>query len=160
MSSADAVDREAAWLATAGDTLPALLENSGGPFDIVQAYYPRTPNLDRRALYVTRLRLTQPRFGGQRLITQYSMRLIVEWPLLSGTGSAEDEQRALDAAMDLVVQRITGFVHDKTHGGRFLSVAENPRDISIDWTPVEQTIPLGLLHAIAAYSADDPEIPG
>ena len=43
MSTADAVDREAAWLATSGDGLPALLVTAGGPFGVVQAYWPRTP---------------------------------------------------------------------------------------------------------------------
>lgn len=52
MTTADAVDRETAWLQTVGDSLPALLSTAGGPFDNVQGYYPRTPSMEQKTLYV------------------------------------------------------------------------------------------------------------
>lgn len=162
-STADAVDRETAWLATAGDGLPALLKASGGPFDDVHAYYPRTPKMTARTLYVLRQRLGQNRFGAQRIISKYPMRLIVWWPMLGGKGfdgSAEAEQRALDAAIDLVLQRITGPVGDKTHGGRFLSVAEEPRQLDGDFNDPTETISQGYLRVDLTYSIDDFEFPG
>jgi hypothetical protein len=158
MSTADAVDREAAWLQTSGDSLAALLATAGGPFDNVQAYYPRTPSMEQRTLYVLRRRISQPRTANVRLQSRYPFHLIAWWPFLDGTGDAEAEQRALDAAVELVLLRISGPLLDKTHGGRFLSVAENPRSVEVEFGDPEQSIPLGWLRADITYNADDPEL--
>lgn len=160
--SSDAVDREAAWLATSGDGLPALLTSAGGPFAVVQAYRPRTP--ERRALgqlYVLRGRIQQRRFANQRVMNAYAFRLELVWPITKGTGNAEDEQRAFDAAVELVLQRILGFPLDKTHGGRFLQVAEDPRNVDVAFDPPEQTIPTDSeLRATISYGANDPDFTG
>ncbi len=158
MSTADAVARETAWLQASGDGLPALLAAAGGPFDNIQAYYPRIPSMEQYSLYVLRRRIGQPRFGAQRLMSNYAFHLQVWWPLLSADGQAETDQQALDNAVELVLQRVTGLLGNKTHGGRFLSVAENPRTVDVDFSSPEQTIPLGYLHAEITYAADDPEI--
>ena len=160
MTSATAVDREAAWLATAGDGLPALKATAGGPFDVIQAYIPRSPALRKKGLYVTRPGFGDARFSQQRRMPTYSLRLVIQWPISSGAGSAETEQRALDAAIDLVLQRIVGPLMDKTHGGRFLAVAEAP-----DHGPIQVIQPplslIGLSGSDAAltaeihYAADD-----
>ena len=155
MSTADAVDREVAWMTTSGDGLPGLLTSVGGPFDTVRAYQPRTPATQQTSLYVLRPRLKDARFADiQKLIT-YDFRLRVVWPIRSSTGSAEDEQRAMDAAIGLVVARIRGPQLDKSHGSRFLSVAENPADITVDFDDPEHTIPAKTLRAEITYSGDD-----
>lgn len=158
MSSADAVDREAAWLAAfdATDGLPGLLAAYGGPFDVVQAYLPRTPAQRRRALYVVRSSLRVERFGFNRKINHHTFMLRMSWPQTSQTGDAESVQAAFDAAVDLVVQRISGLFLDKTHGARFLSVAENPADISVDFADPESSIQARAdLTAVITYQADD-----
>lgn len=162
-STADAVDRETAWLSAAGDNLPALQKVNGGPFDDVHAYFPIVPDMTVRTLYVLRRTISQDRFGGQRIINSYPMRLIAWWPLLGGPGfdgSAEAEQRALDAALDLVIQRLVGPVGDKTHGGRFMSAGENPRRLDAEFNDPTVTLPEGYVRADLTYSVDDFEYPG
>jgi hypothetical protein len=157
--TADAVDREAGWLSTAGDGLPALLASAGGPFDEILAYYPRTPYDERRSIYVLRHRIQQRRWGAQRVAHQYPFRLILWWPILAVDGNAEGEQRAFDAAIDLLLQRLLGPLGNKTHGGRFLSVGENPSTVDVDFTDPEHTIAaLNGLRVEVTYSADDPEL--
>jgi hypothetical protein len=57
-----------------------------------------------------------------------------------------------------LLQRILGPLGDKTHGGRFLSVAEGPGLVDVDYTDPDATIELGVLRAEVTYSADDREI--
>ena len=157
----EAVEREAAWLSTAGDGLPALLKKFSGPFDNIQAYYSRTPRTQQRSIYVTRADLADNRTGGQRVMLTHDLVLKVVWPMLSGTGSGETEQRALDAAVKLIIQRIRGPVGDKTHGGRFLSVAEHPRSVRVTFEDPEVTLPGDkVLRCTFSYSADDFEVNG
>jgi hypothetical protein len=164
VSTADAVQREADWLAAydAADGLPALLKSSGGPFDVVQAYVPRTPNQRQARLFVTRSSLRVERFGFNRKINHYGFMLRLYWPQSSQTGQAESVQQDFDTAVDLVVQRINGpieFVNgvlDKTHGARFLSAAENPADIDVQFADPEQSIQARAeLTATITYQADD-----
>lgn len=158
MSSADAVSREAEWLAAydAADGLPGLLKVSGGPFDVVQAYVPRTGAQRQSRLYVTRSSLRVERYGFNRKINHHAFMLRLYWPQSSPTGQAESVQADFDAAVDLVVQRISGLFQDKTHGARFLSVAENPADIDVQFTDPEATIQAKAeLTATITYQADD-----
>jgi hypothetical protein len=160
LSTADAVAREAAWLATSGDGLPALLASAGGPWDIVQAYMPRTPATAKRQIFVLRRRITENRFGAPRKIDTYQLHLTLWWPLGStttGAPLAETEQANLDAAIDLLLQRIRGYPTDHSHGGRFLSVAEAPAgaEIAVDFADPVQGIGQGVLTATVTYSADD-----
>lgn len=160
MSTADAVAREAAWLAaySQADGLPGLLTGFGGPFDVVQAYYPRTPAARKNSLFVTRRAIRVERFGFSRMIAHYPFVLKIVWPLSSNSGAAELVQQALDDALDLVVQRISGPVVvplDKTHGARFLSVAEDPSGINVDVPDPEQAIAMGEFKATITYTADD-----
>jgi hypothetical protein len=159
MSTADAVARETAWLQTTGDGLPGLVAPSG-PFDAVQAYWPRPSdqNTSAHTLYVMRHRISSERFANVRIMTHYPFHLVAWWSMVNATGSAEAEQQNLDNAVELVITRINGLLLDKTHGGRFLSVAENPRVLDVDFTPPETTLALGYLRADITYSADDPEI--
>ena len=53
-----------------------------------------------------------------------------------------------------------GVVVAQTHGGRFLSAAEDPPVIEVDFTNPEHTIPQGYLRAEVTYNLDDSEIPG
>lgn len=129
MATPTAVQREAAWLATSGDGLPGLLTGAGGPFDVVQGYWPRTPQYRKAALYVTRAGYQDMRFGAHRKIRRHNLLVRVLWPLGSttvGTQMWETEQAALDSAVHQVLQRIVAFDMDKTHGGRFMSVGEAP----------------------------------
>ncbi len=161
MTTADAVDRETAWLSTTTDSLPALLAAAGGPFDIVQAYWRRTPQGRAKQLYVIRKTLHEERFANVRRMPRYQFELRIIWPQSSATGAAEDPQRALDAAIDLVLQRVGGFVGDKSHGGRFLSVAEHPPEVTVDFAdPVRSMDARADLEATVLYWADDTEITG
>jgi uncharacterized RDD family membrane protein YckC len=160
MSTADAVDREVAWLTSSGDGLPALLTASGGPWDNLQAYQPRTPGKRAANIYVLRRGIHEKRFANVRRMATYEFALKMIWPLSSGQGIAEADQRAFDAAVDLVLTRIGGLVGDKSHGGRFLSVAENPEYVNVRFTDPEQTLGMGEFHAEITYHADDTEITG
>lgn len=160
MSTADAVDREVAWLQTSGDGLPALLVSAGGPWDNVQAYQPRTPGKRASNLYVLRRGIHEKRFANVRRMPTYEFVLKAVWPLSSGQGIAEADQRAFDAAVDLVLTRIGGLVGDKSHGGRFLSVAENPEYVNVRFADPEQTLGASEFHAEITYYADDTEITG
>ncbi|GHB55454.1 hypothetical protein GCM10010331_49100 [Streptomyces xanthochromogenes] len=163
MSSADAVARETAWLTAydPADGLPALLTTDGGPFDIVQGYLPRTPVQRRCQLYVMRRRLQEVRTAHVRRMARHQIELRIIWPASSPTGAAETPQQALDNAIELVLQRIGGLMLDKTHGGRFLSVAEDPAEVSIDFADPEPSLrDRADLTCVVSYSADDIEING
>ncbi|MCY0917056.1 hypothetical protein OS965_02545 [Streptomyces sp. H27-G5] len=163
MSSADAVIREAAWLVdfNAVDGLPALHASQGGPFDVVQAYLPRTPQQRRPQLYVIRRRLQEVRTAHVRRMARHWFELRVVWPTSSPSGAAEGPQQALDDAVELVLQRIGGLMLDKTHGGRFLSVAEDPAEVTVEYSDPTESLPnrADLLCAIS-YAADDVETNG
>jgi hypothetical protein len=154
------VTREAAWLITSGDGLPALLKAAGGSWDIIQAYATRSPAQQKTQLYVMRRRLQTARFANTRRLPTYHFHLAAVWPIgatAAGPQIAELEQAAFDAALDLLIQRIEGWPGDKSHGGRFLSVAEAPTGSTIDvevGDPV-QGIASGQLTAAITYSADD-----
>jgi hypothetical protein len=162
MGTGDAVRREADWLATSGDGLPDLLAGVGGPFDIVQPWWPRTPATQKRGVYVlldpNAVGIHDERTANIRRMPTYTFLLRIIWPITTGTGSAETEQQRLADAVDLLLKRIDGPMMDKTHGGRFLSVAENPRYVDVRFADPEQTIPAKHLRAEVTYSADDFEI--
>ncbi|MEV5944446.1 hypothetical protein [Streptomyces sp. NPDC051994] len=160
MSTADAVDREVAWLTTFGDGLPSLLASAGGPWANIQAYQPRTPGKRSSNVFVLRRQIHEKRFAHVRRMPTYEFALKLIWPLSSGQGSAEDDQRAFDAAVDLLLTRIGGFTGDKSHGGRFLSVAENPEYVTVRFTDPEQTLGIAEFHGEVTYFADDTEITG
>lgn len=160
--TATAVDREAAWLSTSGDGLPALLKADGGPFDVVQAYWPGNRMATQKTgVYVLRTHLDDNHPMSQRYRPMYLFRLKVVWPVKAATAElAEQEQRALDVAIGFLLQRIRGPLGDKTHGARFLSVGETPGETSsaVDFDDPEQTIPANKeLRATVMYYADDIE---
>jgi hypothetical protein len=162
MSTADAAQREADWLSTSGDGLPALLKTDSGPFAVVQAYWPRTIGQRHTGLYVLRPAMVERRFAEQRKIVSYEFTLKIWWPIGSSTNGAqiwEVEEAALDSAVELVLQRIRGTVSDKTHGGRFLSVAEapTPGHITVRFDDPERTAAASpaVLRAEITYVADE-----
>jgi hypothetical protein len=158
VSTADAVARETAWLQAynVADGLPGLLRASGGPFDVVQAYWPRTPAKRRRSLYVLRRSVVVERFGFNRKINHHTFELRIVWPQTSSTGQSESVQQDLDDAVDLVITRVSGLFQDKTHGARFLSVAEDPTTIGVQFGDPEQTIQAQAdLTCSITYQADD-----
>ena len=162
MAYSDALDRETAWLTTV-DTLPSLLTVNGGPFQVVQARYPRTPAKMKTALYVTRYpgsSMQGERFAIGRTLQTHHLRLIAEWPITSGQGSAEADQLAFDEAIDLILTRVYGPLGDKTHGGRFLSVAENPAPgvVNVDADDPIRAIAAGRFTTRIDYHADDTEL--
>jgi len=155
-NSATAVTREAAWLSVTNDTLPALLSSAGGPFDVVQAYRPRTPRSRAASLYVTRRNLKNEAFANVRRMGSYLFQLQIVWPLSNSQGSAEQDQQNLDDALELVLQRVVGLPFDKTHGGRFLSVAENPKWVEVEFADPRETLAAKVdFECAVAYSADD-----
>lgn len=163
MSTADACAREAAWLTTSGDGLPALLKTAGGPFQVVQAYWPGAHLATRQTgIYVQRRRFQIERFGGVRLMPHHGFELKLVWPVKATTaGIAEAEQQNFDNAIELLRQRVNGPPFDKTHGGRFLTAAETPPGtfFEVAYADPEVTLPQGgWLRASATYLADDREI--
>jgi hypothetical protein len=162
-TTATAVDREVAFLAATGDGLPALATAAGGPFEVLQGYWPRTPNQNATALYVRRISITDERWANQRKKPRYQFHVRLEWRTGStstAAGIAETEQRAFDAAIELVIERVRGTLGDHTHGGYFLSVAEAPTPAHIDvaFTDPETTLTQRLLRADMTYHADDFEV--
>lgn len=171
MTSADAVDREAGWLALPGTTqdgLPSLLTTYGGPWDVVQAYSPRTPAMRKAQVFVNRTDTHVERFGHIRSIFGYEFMLRLTWPLSNQQGNAESDQRAFDAAIHLLCLRIRGVGPnqpggaDKTHGGAFLQVAEGSdvtrtaSGIHVHYEDPETTMSNGIdFRATISYSADD-----
>jgi hypothetical protein len=171
VTSADACDREAAWLSlpgTAQDGLPSLLVANGGPWDVVQAYQPRTPAARKGQVFVVRTNLQVERFGHVRTMFAYDFELKCRWPLSSGSGNAESDQRSFDVAIHKLCMRIRGVGPnqpggaDKTHNGAFLQVAEGSEmthtvpGIRVHFVDPEQTITAGLdFQASVMYSADD-----
>ncbi len=144
---------------TYGDGLPALHADQDGPFSIIQAYDTRTPQTRLAGIYVLRPRIIRARFAQQRKINRYDFRLKLVWPIgatTSGSGLWETEQRAFDAAVELLLQRIDGFPLDKTHGGRFMSVAEAPEPgaVTVAFADPAQAR-ANVLEATIAYLADD-----
>jgi hypothetical protein len=94
-------------------------------------------------------------------MAKYEFLLRLVWPLNSGSGNAENDQQAFDNAIDLVLQRIGGFTGDKSHGGRFLSVGEDPDEVDIAFDPPWQTVTAdAVFRAEITYWADDFEITG
>lgn len=163
--TADACDREAAWLATSGDGLPGLLTDAGGPFEVVQAYWPGNRlGTQKTGIYVTRRTIADQHRLAQRYRPQYLFILKVVWPVKTAASPiAETEQRNLDAAVGLLLKRIRGPLGDKTHGGRFLSAAEVPQEqpVNVNFTDPEQTIQAAKeLRVTVMYHADDLEFNG
>jgi hypothetical protein len=164
VNTGSAVSREAAWLATSGDGIPALLTSAGGPWGIVQAYWPGTRFATQKTgVYVQRTDIADLRANSQRIRPGYSFTLKLVWPVKSSTVPlAETEAQNLDNAVDLLLQRIRGPLGDKTHGGRFLSVGETPGRpsvVTVRFDDPEQTIPAQkAIRAVVSYNADDYEI--
>jgi hypothetical protein len=163
--TSDAVARETAWLQTSGDGLPALAASVGGPWEIIQAYMPRTPRTQAPGIYVLRGHIGDLRVSSQRIRPGYIFRLKLRWPIRTGGAPlAETEQQAFDVAVNLLLQRIRGPLGDKSHGGRFLSAGETPARppaVAVDFEDPEQTMALTKdLRAVCIYSLDDTELNG
>lgn len=166
-SPADAVAREAAWLQTSsGDSLPFLPASAGGPWAVIAAYVQGAQTRTQAtAIYVTRGRAQQFRVANQRIRPRYPFRLLLHWPVRQispGSSSiAAEEQQAFDSAIELLRQRVTGPLGDKTHGGRFLSAAEvkGVPGIDVQFEDATRTIREAKeLCATAMYYIDDFEI--
>ena len=99
-----------------------------------------------------------------RPTTSAPVRAAGRWPVKNPvTPIAETEQANLDAAVGLLLQRIRGPLGDKSHGGRFLSVAEVPEEqpVLVEWADPEQTIQAAKeLRATVTYHADEIEFNG
>lgn len=168
MTALSAVQREAAWLAAynPADGLPPLLSSTGGRWDIVAAYLPRTPPTRQAAIYLVRASLEETRFANQRKRQSHGFRAYLFWPIGSSTtasGIWESEQLAFDLAVDDLVARIRGTLLDHTHGGQFMSVAEAPTGGRIGVRFVEPTASANtpaMLTADVTYSADSTDIVG
>lgn len=158
-----AVDREVAWLSVVNDSLPALLTTAGGPWQTINAYRPRTPATRQTAVYVLRSGFTDQRVANQRRRRTHDIVANCIWPIGSSTTGMdlwENEARAFDAAVDLLITRVMDLVGDHTHGGRWLSAAEVPDRISVRFEDPERTASANpaVLLATATWSVDDFEI--
>lgn len=158
VTTADAVDREVRWLTAFGDGLPPLLIADGGKFEKIEAYWPRVETTFVNRIQVRRASINEERTAHVRFMDQYAFELLAIWPMGNATGDAQQVQREFDAGIDDVLARIRGPLLDKTHGGAFLSVAEVPRRVHVQFLPPSQTLAdTGDLRAVITYSADDPE---
>lgn len=160
MAFSDAPDREAAWLNSSGDGLPALGAANGGPFQIIQARWPRAENTNKRAIYVLRTPAngySVKRFAAQRSMASHRFTLRLNWRLTSGQGAAEADQLAFEEAIDLVLARIEDVLGDHTHGGRFQEAGEDGITVT-DYDPVRD-MQSGIFRAAIQFSADDPDFP-
>lgn len=150
----DVLDRETAWLKTSGDTLPDLTA-----LFTIQARYPRTPTKKATSLYVMRVpndSADYPRATNQRLIPRHNLMLRIIWPLVrNAAGSGEADILACEQAVDAVLARVMGLVGDHTHGGRFLSAAEDAQRIRVDFPDLEQAYGASEMRVHIFYSVDD-----
>jgi hypothetical protein len=163
VTTADAPEREAAWLSKTGDGLPTLLAANGGPWQVIQARQPRTVASRQSSIFVLRSELDDDREANQRIMPHYDFVLKLNWPAQAADGSAEEAQLAFDQAIELLLTRIRGFPGDKSHAsaaGVFTSVGENPRRVIVRWDDPEQTLLKAVLTAKVLYSADELEING
>jgi hypothetical protein len=167
MSTGDVCAREAAWLTTSGDSLPSLLVLNGGPWVTIGAYVQgAATRTQQTAVYVMRGNVQQIRVANQRIRPRYPMKLELHWPVrvtTPGSSSiAATEQQNFDDAIELLRQRVTGPLGDKSHGGRFLSAAEAAKGqvaVDVQYEPPMQTIPQSKeLRATMSYYIDDFEI--
>lgn len=163
---ATACQREAAWLATtADDGLPVLPASAGGPWDVVQAFWPgqRTAT-QKRGIYVCFQHNSDARPNAARVRQQHTFALKLTWPVKTGTSPiAETEQANFAEAIEALIERIRGPFGDKTHGGQFESVGEVPPGLwpEVTWEDAERTIPgERCLRASVVYRADDLEVMG
>lgn len=166
VTTADACDREAAFLNLTSDGLPVLPLPAGGVWDNIQAYVPRTPANMQKQIWVVRPDWGIDVLADQRSQAKYALELRLRWPITSTTsGNAEAEQRAFDLAINDVVTRVLGtppgfrggIGMDKTHDGKFLAVAEGPNRVRVQVTPADEafkTSPV-VLTARIFYVADD-----
>jgi len=163
MSAADSAEvREAAWLATTGDSLPSLLSADGGPWDVIQAWDPGSRlNYQKYGIYVWSRPLADMRVSSQRIMPRYTFQLACVWPVKNPVAPlAETAQEALKSATVLLLQRVRGFVGDKSHGGRFLSVAESGQPQALLTDPRTTITQKGALEQIVTYQGDDYEVTG
>jgi hypothetical protein len=184
--TSDAVTREAAWLAQSYDSLPALLKSAGGRWDVVQGYWPGDGLArGKSGIYVTRARVDDDHPSAWRYRPRHIFRLKLIWPIEAAAISpaenesrlaeaesppaeeerspAETAQQDFDNAIGDLLVRIRGPQGDKTHGGRFLSVAEVPSEgsVSVVFDDPEITIrAANQLRATVTYYADDSEFSG
>lgn len=163
-TTADAPERETAWLVKNDDALPSLLVADGGPWEIIQARWNRTPAARKSRIFVLRMETDDERFANQRIMPHYGLELRLYWPGPGAGGKAEDSQRDFDAAIELLLQRIRGFPGNKSHAsaaGSFTSVGENPRHVIVRYDDPEKTLTeRSELSAKCMYAADDLEING
>jgi hypothetical protein len=157
-----AVAREAAWLAISNDTLPDL---SAAGWEVIQAYWPGARWASQKpGIYVTRRMTNDDHPNAQRYRPQYTFTLKLHWPVRNPTPPiAETEQQAFDTAIGYLLMRIRGLPEDKTHGGRFLTVAEVPgtTGASVDYEDPALTIAADKeLRATVSYRADEIEFYG
>lgn len=157
--------REAGWLnTTANDGLPILPASAGGPWQVIQAFWTRTPATQKTQLYVWSAEIDDERYANIRIMPHYQITLMLHWPVrATASPLAETEQQNFKNAVDLLVQRLRGRLGDKTHGGAFLSVGEAPRSpgVHVAFEPPWVTIPADKeLRAQVTYYADDYEVTG
>jgi hypothetical protein len=155
-----AVAREVAWLnTTIADGLPVLPSSAGGPWQVIQGYWARTPATQKTSIFVLRSEIQDVRFSNIRIMPGYEFTLKLVWPIRTNqTPLAETEQQNLDSAVELLLRRIRGPIGDKTHGGAFLSVGEAPRNpgVHVVFADPEHTIAAEkALTCEVSYHADD-----
>jgi hypothetical protein len=163
----DVCAREASWLNTVDGVLPSLPSGAGGPWNVIEAYFQGAQTRTQAtAIYIMRGAVQQIRVASQRVRPRYPVKLELHWPvrvISPGSSSiAATEQQNFDDAIELLRQRVTGPLGDKSHGGRFLSAAETARGqvaIDVQYEKPAETIPQAKeLRAVMAYYVDDFEI--
>lgn len=155
------ITREVEWLSTTNDSLPALIktdmQDGSAPFDVIAGYWPRQPG-NVRAVYVMRTGIAPFELDQGHLMPRHTIRLRVWWPIQNG--DLQQVQCDLDAALELLCQRIVGLRGDRTHGQRFQAagVADRPggQAFAVAFDPAERAD--GQLNAYVTYTIDDAEV--
>jgi hypothetical protein len=127
------VQDEAAWLA-ADATVAANLTV------VAYARQPPPAGIKRASLWRERLVEKRLDIGHKELVHHFV--LSIAWPQTSGAAKPQDDQERLDTAVDAVRARLRSTA-DHTHGGLFVSVAEDGPDgpeIEARWTVDPTTV--------------------
>lgn len=168
----DVVDRESAWLSTV-DSLPNLTGIFVNPQTNASTIFTRLPRtFDRKvnSLFVMRApteSATLDRETNTRGIWTHRLMLIVWWPITKDAlGDGSKDELACEQAVDAILGRITGVPPsasgpgDHTHGGRFLSAAEDwHHRVQVEWPDMVKAYADSVIELRIVFTVDDFDVP-
>lgn len=119
----DVLAREETWYTAnlADRGVAGLLAASGGPFAVVAAN-PRRLSQGRNQLWLAHAETSQGRGTKQDTRWDHDIVALLLWSATQASVRAQDDEVALDAAANLVADRVRGPAGDRSHDGRWWSV--------------------------------------